>query len=69
MDQHSPEFYTEATAAESLQGAAEVVQYIQGLNSSRLLPSVIPRFIPTCAQQLLAGLGQLAAEQGLRIHR
>jgi hypothetical protein len=32
MDQHSPEFYTEATAAESLQAAAEVVQYIQSIS-------------------------------------
>ncbi|KAF6259802.1 hypothetical protein COO60DRAFT_974875 [Scenedesmus sp. NREL 46B-D3] len=47
MDQHSPEFYTDADAAASLQGTREVVQHIQ---------------------QLLAGLGQLAAEQGLRIH-
>jgi hypothetical protein len=69
MDQHSPDSYTEATAAESLQGAAEVVQHIRGLNSSRLLPALIPRFIPTCSQQLLECLGELAAQQNLRIHR
>ncbi|WIA23628.1 hypothetical protein OEZ85_000333 [Tetradesmus obliquus] len=68
MDQHSPDFYTDASAEESLQGALEVVQYIKSLNCSRLLPAVIPRFIPTCSQQLLAGLGQMAAQHGLRIH-
>lgn len=29
MDQHSPDFYTDASAEESLAGALEVVQYIK----------------------------------------
>uniref|UniRef100_A0A383W514 Amidohydrolase-related domain-containing protein n=1 Tax=Tetradesmus obliquus TaxID=3088 RepID=A0A383W514_TETOB len=68
MDQHSPDFYTDASAEESLAGALEVMQYIKSLNCSRLLPAVIPRFIPTCSQQLLEGLGQMAAQHGLHIH-
>lgn len=30
--------------------------------------SVIPRFIPTCSQHLLEGLGQLAQQEGLVVH-
>jgi hypothetical protein len=29
MDQHSPEFYCDASVEDSMQGAAEVVQYIK----------------------------------------
>ena len=30
-------------------------------------PVLTPRFVPTCSNELLQGLGKLAAEQGLRI--
>lgn len=69
MDQNSPEFYIEADAAASVQAAAAVVEYIQQLQCSRITPAVIPRFIPTCSMELLVGLGELAAQQGLHIHR
>lgn len=58
MDQHSPDFYREDTAA-GLAAAAEVVKHVEQLACSRILPCVIPRFIPTCSEEMLRGLGQL----------
>ena len=30
-------------------------------------PVITPRFVPTCSDELLKGLGRLSAEQGLRV--
>eukprot|EP00878_Enallax_costatus_P005576 GHUV01005849.1.p1 GENE.GHUV01005849.1~~GHUV01005849.1.p1 ORF type:complete len:308 (+),score=28.16 GHUV01005849.1:266-1189(+) len=68
MDQHSPDYYVEQDTAASIQGARDVAQYIKDLQCSRLSAAVVPRFIPTCSQELLSGLGQLAAEMDLHIH-
>lgn len=40
----------------------------QGLDCERVVPSVVPRFIPTCSQELLSGLGDLAQAEGLVVH-
>jgi len=43
--------------------------FVQSKGCDRVLAAVVPRFIPTCSQQLLEGLGALAQEQGgLHIH-
>lgn len=46
-----------------------VLPFVQSKGCDRVLAAVVPRFIPTCSQQLLEGLGALAQEQGgLHIH-
>ena len=54
-----PPFYCESTD-DALSGTAEVIGYINGLSSSLIRPVVTPRFIPSCTDAALAGLGQLA---------
>jgi cytosine/adenosine deaminase-related metal-dependent hydrolase len=41
---------------------------LQARGCGRVTASLIPRFIPTCSQQLLSGLGQLAQQEGLLVH-
>eukprot|EP00879_Flechtneria_rotunda_P017315 GHRR01018139.1.p1 GENE.GHRR01018139.1~~GHRR01018139.1.p1 ORF type:complete len:422 (+),score=129.73 GHRR01018139.1:489-1754(+) len=68
MDQNSPDSYVELDPAASLKAAHDVVKYIQGLQCSRLMPAVVPRFIPTCSAELLRGLAALAQEHDLHVH-
>ena len=44
------------------------VPVLQSLGCGRLQASVVPRFIPTCSQELLDGLGSLAQAEGLVVH-
>ena len=67
MDRHGGDGYEETTA-EALEGTRACLDYIRKAQPgasglSRLVqPCVIPRFIPTCTPELLAGLGDIARE-------
>jgi len=68
MDQHGAEGYVETTQ-ENLRDTEALIQYCYSCQPDasteveRLVnPAVTPRFIPTCSEELLIGLGALAAK-------
>eukprot|EP00122_Pirum_gemmata_P021611 Pgem_evm1s20122 len=58
-----PNYYVEETQ-DSIHGSREIIEYINNLpgNNSLVRPVVTPRFLPSCSNELLEGLGKLAAE-------
>ncbi|GLB45496.1 putative amidohydrolase family protein [Lyophyllum shimeji] len=73
MDISSRPSYVEASAEAALSAARSFVsrckETVAALPAhSRLVaPVLTPRFVPTCSNELLEGLGRLAAEQSLRV--
>ncbi|KAI0320198.1 Metallo-dependent hydrolase [Amylostereum chailletii] len=73
MDQSSLPEYTEHTASSALTAAESFIDRINQMNAplqphARLVePVVTPRFVPTCSDELLHGLGELASRTGTRI--
>ena len=72
MDQHGAEGYEETTEA-SLRDTEALIEYCYACEPGaadgphRLVnPAVTPRFIPTCTDALLEGLGRLAAKHRAR---
>ncbi|KAF8806802.1 Metallo-dependent hydrolase [Phlegmacium glaucopus] len=65
--------YIEHSARESLESAKSFIKRCQQLTSTlspshRLVePVLTPRFTPTCSDELLKGLGEISAEQGVKI--
>ena len=72
MDISSRETYREASAADSLANARDFVQRCRNAVANlqpwqRLVePVITPRFVPTCSDELLQGLGKLCEELGVR---
>ncbi|KJZ73255.1 hypothetical protein HIM_07259 [Hirsutella minnesotensis 3608] len=64
MNRNSPEYYRDASAAQSLQVTRDCIAHIKGMDPDGQLvrPVLTPRFAISCEDQLLAGLGKLAAE-------
>ncbi len=60
----TPEWYRDATTEAGLEASAESIESINGLGSPLVAPIVTPRFIPACTDEMLTGLGQLAADTG-----
>ncbi len=73
MDISSRPSYTESSSSESLSSAKEFISSMRGLVSSlpeerRLVqPVLTPRFVPTCSDELLDGLGKLAKDEGVMV--
>lgn len=73
MDKSSRESYVEDSSDASLDAAASFVKKCNALTknlkpSERLVePILTPRFVPTCSNELLRGLGDLSRSHGLRI--
>ena len=65
--------YIEFSARESLESAKSFIKRCQNLTahlppSHRLVePVLTPRFTPTCSDELLTGLGEISAVQGVKI--
>ena len=60
-----PEYYRDASAAAAIDATRSLIDYIRGHKDNAaglVLPVVTPRFIPSCTDEVLIGLGQLAAE-------
>jgi guanine deaminase len=70
MDLSSRQTYKESSAQEALDAAKSFLHdcraLVQHLPTYRQLvePVLTPRFVPTCSEELLHGLGQLAKEDG-----
>lgn len=60
MDTNSPKFYIENNAQESLDATKNVINYIQSLNNSLIIPVITPRFVPSCTSDLMMELGKLS---------
>ncbi len=62
----TPDYYRDTTAAEGLAASRASIDAIVALEDPHALvqPIITPRFIPACTDELLTGLGQLAAETG-----
>lgn len=73
MDVSSRPTYTEHTSATALAAAASFIDRMHALTAQlpaheRLVePVLTPRFVPTCSDALLQGLGELSARSGVRI--
>ena len=73
MDISSRESYVEPSTSSSLASASSFVskchQLVQHLPAHRRLvePVLTPRFVPTCSNELLKGLGRLSKDHSLRI--
>lgn len=65
-----PDYYRDESAASALRDTKKFIASVQNLqaeNSKLVLPAITPRFIPSCTDDLLHGLGQLATETGCHI--
>ncbi|KAK3486137.1 uncharacterized protein B0T23DRAFT_246685 [Neurospora hispaniola] len=69
MDQLSPKYYRDASAADSVAATRESITYIQSIDPTGAIvrPVITPRFAPSCSAPLMAELGKLAAETGLPV--
>ncbi len=73
MDKSSRPTYVEASSDESLSAAESFIHHcrdlVEALPLSQQLvePVLTPRFVPTCTDQLLNGLGQLSSKYEVRI--
>lgn len=62
-----PDYYRDATADEAVRGTADFFEYVRSNpdnTDGRVLAVVSPRFIPSCSDAALHGLGTLARELG-----
>lgn len=71
MDKSSSKTYIEPSAAASLEAAKSFIGTVRSsfkTDAPKLVePVVTPRFVPTCSEELLEGLGRLAKEENVRI--
>ncbi|MDJ0665430.1 MAG: guanine deaminase [Acidimicrobiia bacterium] len=59
-----PDYYRDQSAAQALEETARFVEYVRRHDDnerSLVQPAITPRFLPSCTDELLAGLGELAA--------
>ncbi len=71
MDKSSSKTYIESSSEASLEAAKRFVDTFRTLfrtDAANLVePVLTPRFVPTCSEELLDGLGKLAREENVRI--
>lgn len=62
-----PDSYRDTSAAIAIEETRALIEFVKAMpgNERRLIePIITPRFIPACTDELLTGLGKLAAETG-----
>jgi guanine deaminase len=63
-----PDYYRDASAAEAVADTRALIDFVRALpGNDRVLPVITPRFIPSCTDDALAGLGALATETGAHV--
>ncbi|EXJ80603.1 guanine deaminase [Capronia epimyces CBS 606.96] len=64
MNRNAPDFYKDASAAESLQVTEDFIAHVRKIDpTSRLVtPILTPRFAISCDAEVLSGLGDIAAK-------
>ena len=60
----TPDWYRDASVDDGLASSARSVEQIRALGSPLVQPVITPRFAPACTDELLRGLGELAASTG-----
>ncbi len=68
--QQCPDYYRDATTDQGLRDSDDSVNTIRqlaGNESQRVKPILTPRFIPSCTDEMLAGLGALAKQHSCSI--
>ena len=66
----NPDFYRDESTETALADTESFIQLVQELNKTTkqgVYPVVTPRFIPSCTDEALAGLGELAKKYGTHI--
>ena len=65
-----PDYYRDACATAGIEGTRDLIAYVRALpgNEAGLVrPVITPRFIPSCTDRLLEGLGALAEETACHV--
>lgn len=60
-----PDFYRDASVQQGLDDTRALIEYVRtmsGNENETVLPVITPRFIPSCTDEMLKGLGELAEE-------
>lgn len=63
----TPAWYRDESAVAGIAASRSSIEEIQALGSSLVKPMITPRFIPACSDELLQGLGSMAAETGVLV--
>ena len=63
----TPDYYRDRSARHGVEASRESIEQIRALGSDLVQPIVTPRFIPSCTDELLEGLAELAEETGTPI--
>lgn len=72
MDNHAecPDYYRDQDAETSIEGTASFIDYVKSMagNEAGLVrPAITPRFIPSCTDEALTGLGNLVQKTGCHV--
>jgi guanine deaminase len=65
-----PDYYRDISARVAIEETVALIDYIKehpGNSAGLLSPVVTPRFIPSCSDELLQGLGRVVAESGCHV--
>ena len=65
-----PDYYRDASAVQALDETVAFIDHVRGLDGNGpglVRPVVTPRFIPSCSDEALAGLGSIAREHGCHV--
>lgn len=64
-----PDFYRDPSARAAIEDTRALIDYVNGLpgNSGLVRPIVTPRFVPSCTDELLGGLGDVVGETGAHV--
>lgn len=65
-----PDYYRDASTEAALKGTVDFIDYVRAHPDNgerRVLPVVTPRFIPSCTDAALEGLGQIARDCGCHV--
>jgi guanine deaminase len=65
-----PDYYRDASVEEALEGTRQFIDYVRANphnTHGRVQPVVTPRFIPSCTDAVLEGLGRIASQCGCHV--
>lgn len=68
--EQTPDYYRDPSPAAALQATKDFIQATQKLSADsqiKVTPVITPRFLPSCSDEVLTGLGRLAAEYELPV--
>ncbi|MFT5132977.1 MAG: guanine deaminase [Gammaproteobacteria bacterium] len=60
-----PDYYRDVSTEQGLKDTRALIEYIRAMSGNeneRVMPVVTPRFIPSCTDEMLEGLGKIAKE-------